>query len=148
MKGLTDTWGQGVIPGSPFTCHTLQTGGPVQSVSGLTSVCDAAAREMTLVIDLEAKLRHTWVLAVGQLKTCEETEKDRRAGWINPCEKTTDFVSLTCTGHAHRTCIMRHSHITNYTPACVIQFKVVFHSRSVLFLWWYSKYIVCSKAPF
>lgn len=65
----TDARRQRVIPGSPFACHTLQCGSPMQSVSRLTSVCDAAPREMALVIDLEAELRHTWVLAMRQLKT-------------------------------------------------------------------------------
>lgn len=41
----------------------------MQSVPGLTSVCDAAPGEVTLVVDLEAKLRHTRVLTVRQLKT-------------------------------------------------------------------------------
>lgn len=41
----------------------------MQGVSGLTSVCDAAPGEMTLVVDLEAKLRHAWVLTMRQLKT-------------------------------------------------------------------------------
>lgn len=60
----TYTRRQRVIPGSPFACHTLQCGGPVQSVSRLTSVCDAAPREMALVVDLEAELRHAWVLTM------------------------------------------------------------------------------------
>lgn len=68
MASRTYTRRQGVIPGSPFTCHTLQRGGPVQSVSWLAPVCDAAPREVTLVVDLEAKLRHTGVLAMRQLK--------------------------------------------------------------------------------
>lgn len=74
----TDTGRQRVIPGSPFACHTLQCGSPMQSVSRLASVCDAASREMALVIDLEAKLRHARVLAMRQLKTQREknTEKD------------------------------------------------------------------------
>lgn len=36
----------------------------MQSVSRLTPVCDAAPREMALVVDLEAELRHAWVLAM------------------------------------------------------------------------------------
>lgn len=69
QQGHTDTGRQRVIPGSPFACHTLQSGSPVQSVSRLTSVRDAAPREMALVVDLEAKLRHAGVLAMRQLKT-------------------------------------------------------------------------------
>ena len=64
-KGRTDAGRQGVIPGSPLACHALQGGGTMQSVSGLTSVCDAAPGEMTLVVDLEAELRHARVLTVG-----------------------------------------------------------------------------------
>lgn len=44
----------------------------MQSVSGLTSVRDAAPGEVALVIDLEAKLRHAWVLTMRQLKTWRE----------------------------------------------------------------------------
>lgn len=63
---------QRVIPGSPFSCHALQCWSPMQSVSRLTSVCDAAPGEVALVVDFEAKLRHTRVLAVRQLKTWRE----------------------------------------------------------------------------
>lgn len=65
----TDTRRQGVIPGSPFSSHTLECGSSMQSVSRFASVCDAAPREMTLVVNLEAKLRHTWVLTMRQLET-------------------------------------------------------------------------------
>lgn len=65
----TDTRRQRVIPGSPLAGHALQRGGPVQCVSGLAPVRDAAAGEVALVVYLEAKLWHAGVLAVGQLET-------------------------------------------------------------------------------
>lgn len=48
----------------------------MQSVSWLTSVCDAAPGEMALVVDLEAELRHAWVLTVRQLKTWREKKTE------------------------------------------------------------------------
>lgn len=69
VKRRTDTGRQRVVPGSPFPGHALQCGRSVQGVSRLTSVCDAAPREVTLVIDLEAKLGDAWVLTVRQFKT-------------------------------------------------------------------------------
>lgn len=49
----------------------------MQRVARLAAVRDAAPREVTLVVDLEAELWHAGVLAVRQLKTCR---KGRR-GW-------------------------------------------------------------------
>lgn len=69
LKRRTDTGRQRVVPGSPFPGHALQCGRSVQGISRLTSVCDAAPREVTLVIDLEAKLGDAWVLTVRQFKT-------------------------------------------------------------------------------
>lgn len=50
----------------------------MQSVSRLASVCDAAPREMALVVDLEAKLRHARVLTMRQLKTWREKKYRER----------------------------------------------------------------------
>lgn len=67
----TDAGGQRVVPGPPLARHALERGGAVQRVSRLAAVRDAAPGEVTLVVDLEAELRHAGVLAVRQLKTCK-----------------------------------------------------------------------------
>lgn len=48
----------------------------MQGVSRLASVSDAAPREMALVVDLEAKLRHARVLTMRQLETYREKKGD------------------------------------------------------------------------
>lgn len=60
----TNTRRQRIIPGPPLPRHTLESSGPMQRVSGLTSVRDAAPGEVPLVVDLEAKLRHAGILTM------------------------------------------------------------------------------------
>ena len=94
---LTYAGGQGCVPGPPLPGHALEGGGAVQRVTRVTAVRDAAAGEVTLVADLEAKLRNTRVLTVGQLKTwrgggavgrgafnlCETFKLDRKSTRLN-----------------------------------------------------------------
>lgn len=68
LSSLTDARGQDVVPGTSLSGHTLEHSAAVQGVTRVTPVGDGAAREMSLVVDLEAKLGHPRVLAVGKLK--------------------------------------------------------------------------------
>lgn len=69
---LTYAGGQWVVPGAPLACHALEHTATMQRVAGVALVGDGASGEVTLVIDLVAKLGHTWILAVGELETCEQ----------------------------------------------------------------------------
>ncbi len=66
---LTDAGRKRIIPGPPLSCHAFEHTAAVQCVSGVALVGDGAAREMALVVDLEAKLGHPRVLTVRKLKT-------------------------------------------------------------------------------
>lgn len=66
---LTDAGRKRIIPGPPLSRHAFEHTAAMQSVSGVALVGDGAAREVALVIDLEAKLGHPRVLTVRELKT-------------------------------------------------------------------------------
>lgn len=78
LCSLTNARGQGVVPGTSLSGHTLEHSAAVQGVTRVTPVGDGAAREMSLVVDLEAKLGHPRVFAVGQLKAWRREGK----GWL------------------------------------------------------------------
>ena len=59
----------------------------MQSVSRLTPVCDAASGEMALVVDFEAKLRHTRDHTMRQLETLWE-----RKSWSKRSSQCGYFV--------------------------------------------------------
>lgn len=69
---LTYAGGQRVVPGAPLARHALQHAAAVQRVAGVALVGDGASGEVTLVVDLVAKLGHTWVLTVRELETCKQ----------------------------------------------------------------------------
>lgn len=66
---LTDAGRKRIIPGPPLSRHAFEHAAAVQCVSGVALVGDGAAREVALVVDLEAKLGHPRVLTVRELKT-------------------------------------------------------------------------------
>lgn len=68
----------------------------MQGVPRLASVSDAAPREMALVVDLEAELRHARVLTMGQLETYQEKKKKRLLLCLHL--KTLAKEHLTATG--------------------------------------------------
>ena len=68
---LTYAGGQRVVPGASLARHALEHAAAVQGVARVALVGDGAAGEVALVVDLVAKLGHTWIVAVGKLKTCQ-----------------------------------------------------------------------------
>lgn len=66
---LTDAGRKRIIPGPPLSSHAFEHAAAMQCVSGVALVGDGAAREVALVVDLEAKLGHPRVLTVRKLKT-------------------------------------------------------------------------------
>lgn len=68
-----------VVPCSSFPSHALEYPTAVQGVTLVTAERDGTSRKVTLVTDFEAKLRHTWIITVGQLKAwLSKIERQRR----------------------------------------------------------------------
>lgn len=69
VKMTTYTRWEVVVPCSSLPSHALQYATAMQGVTLVTSERDGTSSKVTLVTDFEAKLWHTWIITVGQLKT-------------------------------------------------------------------------------
>lgn len=65
---LTDTGRQAAVPRPALARHAPERAAAVQRVALVAAKRDGAAGKVSLVADFEPKLRHPWVVAVGELE--------------------------------------------------------------------------------
>ena len=66
-----------MVPRPPLARHATQDAAAMETVARVAAVGDGAAGEVALVADFGAKLGHSRVLAVGELKTFRTRERER-----------------------------------------------------------------------